>query len=124
MDFENKVWDDDEHLVGLLKEQALDHPSEELIEKTMARLHAQQTEKAIRYVPLRTPIYMMIGILLLLLIPFFIPVSSSDNLFDIKLLTYLTNDFLLYAIALWFVVAMCWTIKLLLPTDSKLSVNP
>ena len=124
MNFENKVTDDDEHLVSLLKEQSLELSSVELIEETMARLHAQQTEKTTRYVPLKAPIYMMIGIALLLLIPFFFPTRSIDSVFHFGVLRYLTNEFLSYGVMSWLVIVLCWAIKLMLLDQSKLNTNP
>ena len=124
MNFENKVTDDDEYLIGLLKEQSLDFSSVELIEKTIVRLHAQQAEKTSRYVPLKTPIYMMIGIVLLLLIPFFFPTHSINSVFHFGVLTHLTNEFLSYGVMSWLVIVLCWVIKLVLSPQSKLNTNP
>lgn len=124
--FDNKLEDDDELLVRLLREDVRDSPSEELVERTMTRIAAMHAEKKYVYTPLRIPLYLMTAIALLLLAPFFVPVVSdgSSLSFPSELVSFPGVAILKYAVWSWLTVVVLWITVLVFQVKSKFRLNP
>ncbi len=115
MNFDNKVEHEDEQLIHLLKEESTEFPSDQLLERTMTKISAMQEEKKFVHKPLRFPLYIMAAIVLLLLVPFFIPMvsnSSSVNRLS-EFLGYPEGSILKYAVCCWLAVVVLWISGLL-----------
>jgi hypothetical protein len=124
--FDNKLEDDDELLVRLLREDVRDSPSEELVERTMTRISAMHAEKKYVYTPLIIPLYLMTAIALLLLALFFVPVVSdgSSLSFPSELVSFPGVAILKYIIWSWLTVVVLWITVLVFQVQWKFKLNP
>lgn len=124
MNFDNQTHNDDDQFINLLKEQIQQAPSEQLVENTLARLSLLQTEKKVVYMPLKGPLYLMMAIVLLMLLPFLIPMVSngSNRTLLSTLLTYPISTVVTYAVWCWLSVLMVWMSLLLFSVP--LRANP
>jgi hypothetical protein len=126
INFNNQLKDEDRQLIHLLKEPFLESPSDQLVENTMARFSALQAEKQSAHKPLRIPVYIMIAIVLLLLLPFFVPMVSNNAYLTLlpELLIYPVSSILKYAILCWLAVVVLQIFKLILPIQLKFDLKP
>lgn len=126
INFNNQLKDEDRQLIHLLKEPFLESPSDQLVENTMARFLALQAEKQSAHKPLRIPVYIMIAIVLLLLLPFFVPMASNNAYLNLlpELLIYPVSSILKYAILCWLAVVVLQIFKLILPIQLKFDLKP
>ena len=126
IDFDNKDEHEDKQLIQLLKEEIKEFPSDQLVESTLAKISAMQTEKKVVHKPLRIPLYIMAAITILLLAPFFAPIiqnSSSLNPLS-EFLGYPESSILKYAVWCWLAVVVIWISGLLFQVQSKFDLNP
>lgn len=126
INFNNQLEDEDEQLIQLLKGQILESPSDQLVENTLAKFAALQAEKKFAHKPLRIPLYIMIAVVFLLLLPFFVPtVSNGSNPNPLsELLGYPISSILKYAVLCWLAVVTLWISKLIFPIQLKFNLNP
>lgn len=115
MNFDNKHDDEDKHLIRLLKVEMEEFPSDQLVERTMTRISAMQTEKKFVYKPLRVPLVIMTAIAVLLLIPLLIPMAPSNSPLNplSEFLAYPESSILKYAVWCWLAVVVLWIYGLL-----------
>jgi hypothetical protein len=125
MNFDNKVEHEDKQLIQLLKEEIKEFPSDQLVERTLTKISAMQSEKNLVYKPLRIPLYIMVAITILLLAPFFIPmISNSSSLIpSIEFLDYPESSILKYAVWCWLTVVVFTISKLLFQSQLKFYLN-
>ncbi len=92
LNLNNKVLGDDDKLISILKESRSQEPSPQFVEKTLEKFRILKNKQKRVYRPLKSPLYMMLVIGLILFVPVlltFIPQSSlpnpglkMDNLFE------------------------------------------
>jgi hypothetical protein len=126
MNFDNKVEHEDKQLIQLLKEEIKEFPSDQLVESTLTKISAMQSEKKFIHKPLRIPLYMMAAIAILLLVPFFIPmISDSSSLILLpEFLDYPESLILEYAVWCWLTVVVLRISKLLFQSQLRFDINP
>lgn len=120
MNFENEPEGDDELMIGLLKGGGIEAPGDELMEKTMLRILEDRSEKKFTYTPLSIPLFMMLVIVFLMLIPFLIPFHGTTSIMNVKFPEYPTGPFLMYAAATWLAVVILVVLRIALHKKSKL----
>ena len=125
MNFTNQRKDEDIHLIDLLKEQTLESASDQLTEKTIARLAAIQAEEKFIYKPVRIPLYIMMAIATLLFVPFFISMESNDQHRGplSELLSYPIGAIMQYAVWSWLAVVTL-SITLIIWRSTTLHLKP
>src|SRR5688500_7662861 len=125
MNFKNQFNDDDERLIQLLKEQTMEFPSDELAENTMTRFLARQAEKKFVHKPLRTPLYLMIAIAFLLIVPFFMPVISNSVYLNSlsELLSYPVSVVVNYTVWCWLAVVVLLVSRLMFPRTLQIDFD-
>jgi hypothetical protein len=126
MNFDNKAEHEDKQLIQLLKEEIKEFPSDQLVESTLTKISAMQSEKKFIHKPLKIPLYIMAAITILLLAPFFIPmISNSSSLIPLsEFLDYPGSSILKYAIWCWLTVVVFRISKLLFQSQLKFDLNP
>lgn len=126
MNFDNKLEDDDKHLVQLLRGEVKDFPSDQLVERTMTRISAMHAVKKLAHRPLRIPIYIMMAIALLLLAPFIVPmVPNGSSLGPLsEFLSHPESSILKYTIWCWLAFVVFWITEILFQVQSKFDLNP
>ena len=115
MNFDNKAEHEDKQLIQLLKEEIKEFPSDELLESTLTKISAMQSEKKFMHKPLRIPLCIMAAIAILLLVPFFTPITSNgSSLIPLpEFLAYPESVILTYAVWCWLTVVVLRISKLL-----------
>ncbi len=126
MNFDNKVEHEDKQLIQLLKEEIKEFPSDQLVESTLTKISAMQSDKKLGYRPLRIPIYLMVAIAILLLAPFFIPmISNSSSLIPLlEFLDYPESSILKYSVWCWLTVVVFRISKLLFQSQLRFDLTP
>lgn len=81
MNFDNQKTGDDEQLILLLKEAIVENPSMVFTESALNRILNEGKRNQI-HKPLRAPLYMMLSIVVLLILPFVIPQVSDFSDFS------------------------------------------
>jgi hypothetical protein len=126
MNFNNQLKDEDKQLIKLLKDQMLEPTPDEFVENTMVRLEALQGKTTVLHKPLKTPLYFMVAIVVLLFLPYVIPMISMGS-FHLELsefLVYPISSILNYAILCWLSLVALWISTLLFPISLKIDFNP
>ena len=82
LNLNNQVSDDDEKLIGLLKTSIGREPSEQFVGKTLKKFLILDTRRKTVHKPLKSPLYLMLIIGLILLGPVFITFSSQVTIPD------------------------------------------
>lgn len=82
LNLNNQVSEDDEKLISLLKTSVGQERSEEFVEKTLEKFLTFKTKQRIVHKPLKSPLYMMLVISLILMAPVFITFSAQIPLPD------------------------------------------
>ncbi len=77
LNFNNQCSEDDEKLVKLLKTSIGQAPSEQFTERTLEKFMVFKTKQKNVHKPLKSPLYMMLIIGLILLIPVFLTLTSQ-----------------------------------------------
>ena len=115
MNFDNRLNDDDQHLIHLLKVENEEFPTDQLEQRVMTRISATHAEKKFAYKPLRIPLVIMTFIALLLLVPLLIPTAlTSASLKPLsEFLAYRDGAILKYAVWCWLAVVVSWIFGLL-----------
>jgi len=80
LNLNNQISDDDEILIRLLKTSIGQEPSEQFVENTLEKVMIHKTKQRIAHKPLKSPLYLMLIIGLILLTPVFITSSSQVSL--------------------------------------------
>lgn len=80
LNLNNRVSDDDEKLISLLKTSIGKKPSEEFVDNTLKKFLLLETKEKRVHEPLKSPLYMMLIIGLILLAPVFMAFSSQISL--------------------------------------------
>ena len=80
LNFNNKISGDDDKLIGILKESGVREPSEQFVENTLKKFLMVKTRQKKVYKPLKSPLYMMLVIGLILLVPVLLTYSSQISL--------------------------------------------
>lgn len=126
MNFSKKVEHDDNQLIQLLKKELREFPSEQLVERTLEKISAIQTEKKLVHKPLRIPLYIMAAITILLLAPFFTTMTQNSSSLNplSEFLGYPESSILEYAVWCWLAVVVIWISGLLFQVQSKFDLNP
>jgi hypothetical protein len=126
MNFDNKVEHEDKQLIQLLKEEMKEFPSDQLVEGTLTKISAMQSEKKFIHKPLKIPLYIMAAITILLLAPFFIPmISNSSSLIPLsEFLDYPEGSILKYAVWCWLAVVVFRISKLLIQSQLEFDSTP
>jgi hypothetical protein len=126
MNFDNRLDDEDKQLIQLLKEETMEFPSDQFVERAMTRISALQTEKKFVHKPLRVPLYIMALITILLLTPFLFPkISHSSSLNPLS--EFLVNpetSILKYVVWCWLSVVVLWISGILFQIQSKFDLSP
>jgi hypothetical protein len=126
INFDNRHEDRDKQLIQLLRDGIKEFPSDQLVESTMTRISAIHAEKKFAYKPLRSPLYIMATIIILLLAPFFVPmVSNGASLNPLSVfLDYPESLILKYAVWCWLVGVALRIFRILLPVQWKFDLTP
>ena len=82
LNFNNRVSDDDDKLIGILKESIGQEPSEQFVENTLEKFLNLKTKQNHVYKPLKSPLYMMLSMGLILLAPAIFSFGSQVSLPD------------------------------------------
>ena len=82
LNFNNRVSDDDEKLIRILKESIGQEPSGQFIENTLEKFLTLKTKQNSVHKPLKLPLYMMLVIVLILLVPIIFSFGSQISLPD------------------------------------------
>lgn len=80
LNLNNQVSEDDEKLVGLLKTSIGQERSEQFVDSTLKKFMLLQTKPKLVHKPLKSPLYMMLVIVLILFTPLFLAFSSQIEL--------------------------------------------
>lgn len=115
MNFDNKLEDEDKHLIHLLKVEMGELPSDQLVERTMTRISAMQAEEKFVFKPLKIPLFIMTAIVLLLLAPLLVPMApgnSPQNPLS-EFLASPESSIVKYTVWCWLAVVVFWIYGLL-----------
>ena len=82
LNFNNKVSGDDDKLIGILKESVGREPSEQFAEKTLKKFLLLKTKQTNFHKPLKSPLYMMLVIGLILFAPILFSFGSQISFPD------------------------------------------
>ncbi|MDB4292405.1 hypothetical protein N9954_03300 [Maribacter sp.] len=106
LNFDNQVTNDDDKLISLLKTPSRSKPSEKFVERTLEKFLTLKTAQKPLYSPLKSPLYMMFGIGLLLFIPFFSSVDSQISLPDsgFELENFIEN--IIFQLDSWYLLSL------------------
>ena len=80
LNFKNQVAQDDKKLVSLLKTSIKREPSGQFVENTLEKLLILKTKQRIIHKPLKSPLYLILVIGLILPAPIFLTVRSETSL--------------------------------------------
>ena len=121
LNFNNQVENDDEQLIRWLKEQTTERPPGHLVENTMERFMALQSEKKFSYKPLKAPLYMLMAMALLLVLPLWIPTFSNSSFLNSinQILGYPSSIVLKYGVLCWFTIVAIWMVALFYSKQNK-----
>ncbi|MFP2995619.1 hypothetical protein ABN763_06895 [Spongiivirga sp. MCCC 1A20706] len=110
LNFDNELSNDDEQLIEILKSRSGPKPSEKFVENTMEKFLFHKTNRKEVYKPLKTPVYLMFAIVVILLVPMLIAVRPqvSRNM-GFELQSFIENLF--FQIDSWYM----FTIIVVLP---------
>lgn len=113
LNFDNEVSNDDEQLIAILKSRSGQKPSKMFVENTMEKFLFHKTNRKEVYKPLKTLVYLMFAIVMILLVPMLIAVQpqASRNI-GFELQSFIENLF--FQIDSWYMFTIIVVLPVLL----------
>lgn len=123
INFDHKEEQDDKPLIQLLKEETKEFPSEQLVESTLARIAAMQSEKNWIHRPLRIPLYIMAAMGVFLFAPLFVSmISNTSSLIPWPAFLDHPDSYIInYVVGCWLLAVLLKIAKLLVQSQFKLA---
>lgn len=106
LNLNNQANEDDEKLISLLRTSISREPSEQFVDKTLRKFLTLKSNRRIVHNPLKSPLYLMLVIGLILLAPVFIMFNSQVSLPDSGLELGNLIENMLFQLDLWYTLSL------------------